>query len=200
MILKPRNESAKKLRQNNIIPGVIYGKDFPNVSIQVDEKELNSAYKQYGQSIVFAVELEGKSYNVYIKEIQYELLSNHKITHFDLVRVSKDSLITADIPVVVKGRDVIEDQKLFVEIVMQTVKAEYPATMGIANFEFDVSGMDINDAIYVKDIVVEEGINLLDNPEQMILSIKEPVFIEETSDEVTTSEEESISETESQES
>ncbi|MCK9536381.1 MAG: 50S ribosomal protein L25 [Bacilli bacterium] len=179
MILKPRKLPVKKLRQDNIVPGVIYGKDFPSISIQVDEKELISAYKQFGQSLVFAVELNGKGQRVYIKDLQYELLSNHKITHFDLVRVSKDSLITADIPVIIKGREVIEDKKLFVEFVLQTVKAEYPATMGVANFEFDVSEFDINDAVYVKDIVVEEGINILDNPEQIILIIKEPVMIED---------------------
>lgn len=191
MLLELRKASPKVVRQNKMVPGVIYGKNFEPSSIKVDEKELHKAYQQYGQSMTFDVELEGKKHQVYIKDVQFELFHHNQITHFDLMKITGDTLITADIPVNVHGREEVEARKLFVEMVMQTIPAQYPADKAIASFDFDVSEFEANDAVFIKDVELEEGIEILTDSEQMIFIVKEPNIVEEVvSDEETTSEEE----------
>lgn len=200
MLLELRKASPKVVRQNKMVPGVIYGKNFESTSIKVDEKELHRAYQQYGQSLTFDVELEGKKHQVYIKDVQFELFHSNQIIHFDLMKITGDTLMTADIPVNVHGREEVEARKLFVEMVMQTVPAQYPADKAIASFDFDVTGFEANDAVHIKDIEVEEGVEILAESDQMIFIVKEPTIVEEvvSDDEslLEDADEESVEETE----
>lgn len=179
MLLELRKASPKVVRQNKMVPGVIYGKNFEPASIKVDEKELQKAYQQFGQSMTFKVELEGKTHQVYIKDAQFELFHHNQITHFDLMKITGDTLITADIPVVIHGREKVEDRKLFVEMVMQTIPAKYPADKAIASFDFDVTEFDVNDAFFIKDLKLEKGVEILVEEDQMIFIVKEPNIIEQ---------------------
>lgn len=198
MLLKLRKDSPKEVRQNKMVPGVIYGNKFETTSIQVDEKELQQAYNDYGQTVTFKVKLGRKNHLVYIKDLQHDLMNANRIIHFDLLKVSEDAVLTANIPVNFIGREIVEGKRLIVNIVLPTVSAQYPAESGVASFDVDISDLDINDAIYVKDLKVDKEIKILDDPEQMILIVKEPTLVvEEEETETETTEE--VVETEEQE-
>lgn len=199
MLLKLRKDSPKEVRQNKMVPGVIYGNKFETTSIQVDEKELQQAYNDYGQTVTFKVKLGRKNHLVYIKDLQHDLMNANRIIHFDLLKVSEDAVLTANIPVNFIGREIVEGKKLLVNIVQPTVSAQYPAESGVASFDIDISNLDINDAIHVKDLKVDKDIKILDDPEQMILIVKEPTIVVEEEEETETEITEEVVETEEQE-
>lgn len=181
MLLKLRKEQPKVVRRNKMVPGVIYGKQIDPTSIQVDEKELLSSFRENGNTVTFNAKLGRKNHLVLIKDLQFDLMDSGKIIHFDLLKIDEDAVLTAAVPINIIGRDIVEGKKLIVNVASPTINAEYAADKGVASFDIDISHMDIGDSVFVKDIQTQEGITILDDPEQMVLTIREPnvVVLEE---------------------
>lgn len=66
----------KRLRRENRLPAVVYGKGYETTSIAVDEKELSTILKTRGESSLINLELEGTAFPVLIKEVQRNTLKN----------------------------------------------------------------------------------------------------------------------------
>lgn len=136
-------------------------------------------YREYGTSMTFHVNLDGEEHQVYIKELQINPIKRNDIIHFDLQKVTAEDTISADIAIVLNGKDPVEARGLIVQVVAQTVLAEYSPGAGVTSFQIDVSGLDEGDVLRVKDIELPEGIKLVDDPEKMIVNVTIPTMEEE---------------------
>jgi len=168
-----------EVRKQNCIPGVIYGKGIESTPIQVHHSELMKAYRQYGVNMTFNINLNKKKHLVYIKEIQKSLSNNSKINHFDLIKLSSDDTITSKIPLVVLGKEAVMEEGLVLFINLNDLDVEYSVTSGVANIEVDLNGWTFDNPFYVKDVIVSEGIKILNNPEQIVCNFLEPMKEEE---------------------
>lgn len=92
--------------------------------------------------------------------------------HFDLMRISTDSLIKAKVAINLIGRDQIEKGSTFIELVTSEIEAEYTVENAIASIDIDVSKLQVGDVIYVKDLIVPENVTILTDPESVVLLLK----------------------------
>ncbi|MFA5470927.1 MAG: 50S ribosomal protein L25 [Acholeplasmataceae bacterium] len=168
-----RTRSLNEVRKERMIPGVMYGKSIESTSIEVDEKAFKEALAEYGKSMTFKVTLDGKKHNVYIKSVQSNILKPQDIIHFELHRIAKDETVSAQIPVVVHGKEILEKSRLYVQLVLQDIHCEYAPGSGIQHFEFDASEMEMDQAVHVKDIEVPKGITIHEDPEHIVFIVKE---------------------------
>lgn len=179
MKLELRTNPLRQVRAEEKVPGVIYGRKIAPKPIQVDYKEIMKMYREYGTSMTFHVNLDGEEHQVYIKELQINPIKRNDIIHFDLQKVTAEDTISADIAIVLNGKDPVEARGLIVQVVAQTVLAEYSPGAGVTSFQIDVSGLDEGDVLRVKDIELPEGIKLVDDPEKMIVNVTIPTMEEE---------------------
>ena len=179
MKLELRTNPLRQVRAEEKVPGVIYGRKIAPKPIQVDYKEIMKMYREYGTSMTFHVNLDGEEHQVYIKELQINPIKRNDIIHFDLQKVTAEDTISADIAIVLNGKDPVEARGLIVQVVAQTVLAEYSPGAGVTSFQIDVSGLDEGDVLRVKDIELPEGIKLVDDPEKMIVNVTVPTMEEE---------------------
>lgn len=173
MKLNLRTRSLREVREERMIPGVMYGKSIDSTSVEVDEKAFKDALSEYGKSMTFKVTLDGKKHNVYIKSVQTNILKPQDIIHFELHRIAKDEKVSAQIPVVVHGQEALRKSRLYIQLVLQDINCEYASGSGIQHFEFDASEMEMDQAVHVKDIEVPNGVTIHDDPEQMVFIVKE---------------------------
>lgn len=190
MKLELRKEPVKEVRAKNMVPGVMYGKAIETQSIMIDERLLKKIYNEFGRSRTFQVQLEGKKHIVYIKDLQIDTYRGNKIMHFDFQKVSETDTMTVAIPVVAVNKEEVEKRKLFVQIVTDAIETEYAVGKGISSYDIDVAEFNAGDAIYIKDLVVPEGLTILEDPEKMVLIVKEPTVKLEEVTEPTEGEEE----------
>lgn len=183
MKLEQRNTPLKALRSDNKVPGVMYGKNIEATSVAADNKEFINHLHEYGKSMTFKVKLDGKTHQVYIKEVQVDPLNPRNIVHFDLIRVTATSTITAEIPVYLDHKEKVEARGMIVQQLLNSVETEYGVGKGIQAFHIDVSGLDQGDALYVKDIVVPEGLKILEGDEKMVVNVVMPTIEAEPTDE-----------------
>jgi large subunit ribosomal protein L25 len=190
-----RTRPLREVRKERMIPGVMYGKSIESTSIEVEEKAFKDALAEYGKSMTFRVTLDGKRHNVYIKNIQSDILKPDEIIHFELHRIAKDETVSASIPVVLHGKESLEKRRLYVQLGLQEINCEYKSGSGIQHFEFDVSEMEQDEAIHVKDIAIPDGVTIHEDPEQIVFIVKEAHQVleeEETDEEAVETDEEAI--------
>jgi large subunit ribosomal protein L25 len=82
--------------------------------------------------------------------------------------------MTSKIHLVFVNHEEVEKRGLIVQSVMDTIEVEYEVGAGISKLELDVAGMTDHDTLSVKDIVAPKGVTILEDPEQVVVSISTP--------------------------
>jgi|GEM_PF-1025602 len=206
MKFEKRTKSPKVIRKDDLIPGVIYGGGLEGEPIQVTYKEFTNLYAEYGTNRTFSINLDGKKHIVYIKDYQLSDYGKHKYLHFDLMKVSAKDTIESSVRLAFEGKEEVYKKKLILQVSLDSLDIEYVVGSGVSSIEIDVSEMEVDDTIYVKDVVAPEGVKILNNLEDLVARVTtssvqdEPTVVEgEEGEEGEETTEEAAEETESTE-
>jgi len=182
-----RENKGSKVRSNEIIPGVIYGGGLESTSIQANANQITNAYRKLGTSKTFDITIGRKKHIVYIGAVQVSLLNQHQLTHFDLIKVSADDTMSSKVKLSVVNREVIEKKGLIINVVSETLNLEYAVGSGVSHIDFDVSELVEHDVVHISDIVLPEGVSIMNEMDEVVLTISAYTeVIEETDEEVIT--------------
>ncbi|WP_336248846.1 50S ribosomal protein L25 [Stomatohabitans albus] len=167
---------ARKLRAKGRVPINVYGHGLDHaVALHVDRLELNAALNtSAGMNVVVHVLAEGEDYVALPREIQRHPV-RRDVLHLDFITFDRKSKVNAEVPITVLGE--VEDGNVTQELVTLLVDV-LPMEM-IDEVTVDVTGMEVGDVIRVADIVVPEGVDVLLDEEQPVLSIVADMVLEE---------------------
>lgn len=175
-------KASHRLARDNRIPAVLYGPGRDTVSLSVDRHdfELLIAHHASGSMIVeLQVEGEKKPINAMIRELQTSPVKG-QIVHVDFMVVQMDKPVHAAItlrfvndPAGVKAGGVLTMN--FHEINVEAKPGDLPEAIDI-----DVAALEIGDSLHVGDIVAPSGVTVLDDAEEVLVSVQPPrVEVEE---------------------
>jgi len=174
MKIQKRTEKGRKVRNFSTVPGILYGKGLEATSITANTAEFNKMYRAMGSSKTFEVDLDGVKHLVYIKEVQPLPADLHSARHFDLVKVSLDDTMTSKIRVNFVNKETVEGKGLIVNAVLDAIEVEYAVGKGVSHVNLDIEHLEENDVLRVSDINVPQGIKILSNLEDVVVSISRP--------------------------
>jgi large subunit ribosomal protein L25 len=153
-----KNEN-NRTRAAGQIPAVVYGAQkagdaVASIVVSVDPKPfMRILHSSSGLNTLITLKVPGEvDARVLVKEVQLDPITHHPL-HADFYRVNMDRRIQVTVPVVLKGepRGVKLEggvlDFLHREIEMECLPAEIPNAI-----EIDVSGLGLNDAVYVRDV------------------------------------------------
>lgn len=190
--LRDVNASVKQLRRDQMMPAVIYGKGNETQSIAVNYRDFDRLLRTFGQSSLIKVDVDGEVTPALIREVQRDTLKD-TILHADFLRVSLDEEIQFELPIILKGDaegvkmgGVLQHQK-------RMVAAKSLARYMPESVEIDISNLNIGDTLTVGDIAIDEKVEILDDPEEVIVSVLAP-RVEEPAEEAEEGEEEAAPE------
>ena len=181
------SNAVRKLRVKELIPGVIYGKDFEPINVTVDEKELRKVHLMAGTSSLIDVKVDGEEHTVIIKDVQKHPFKNHYV-HVDFKEIKMGEVANFTIPVVLEGRDEIRLQpsvlmQLLDEVEIECLPKNLPNEAAVS-----VIDMQYGDTFEVKDLDVFKNpdIKVLNDETEAVCSLSEPKeeVIEEDVEEV----------------
>lgn len=189
---------AKKLRREGLIPATLYGPKTEAVSLQVPERELMTVLDQAGTNrlIALLVDEGDKPRSILARDVQRDVVTQ-SLLHVDLYEVVMTEKITADIPISLIGESpgVAMKEGLLVRG-LDSIQAHCLPDRLSESIEVDISVLEERDqAILVRDLVVGEGIEILTNPDEVVvqlLPIKEVVIEPEVEEEAEVAEVEII--------
>ncbi len=175
-------KKTRFLRRQGITPTHLFGHNLKSLALQCDTTQLQHIIAQAGMSrlINLRIDNEKQPKSVFIREIQKDAVTR-QLLHVDFYQVKKGEKIAVDIPVVlvgeapalkVKGRMLAHGiTSLSIECLPDSVPPQ---------IEVDLSPLEeVEQAIYVKDIVLSPDITVHADPDQLIVKISEAIIKEE---------------------
>jgi len=82
------NEDVKSLRTQGIVPAVVYGPKQEAISIKMEAKEFDKAYRLSGESTVVDLFVDGESPDVLIHAVDRDPVRD-TVTHVDFYAIEK---------------------------------------------------------------------------------------------------------------
>lgn len=163
-----------RLRNQGMIPAVIYGQGVSSEPIELDAKELDSVLHKKGRNALIDLVLNGKQgenkYVVMIKEIQRDPL-RRDIVHADLCKISLKDKIHTTIPVVITGETEVQKKGGILQHGLREVDIECMASNIPENIRIDVANLDIGGHISIADVPVNANYRILSDPAALLVSI-----------------------------
>jgi len=173
--------ASRRLRENGLVPGVLYGNGGQAHPFCIEERELRRVLTgDHGLHAILDVVLEGqqKAHHAVLKEYQLDP-TRARLLHIDLQEVRLDQAIHAQVVVELVGESEGVKEGGVLSQVNREVNVEALPMEVPDRLELDVSSMVIGDTLRVSDLRVPEGVKLLDDPETVLASVTPPTKIEE---------------------
>jgi len=154
--------ASRAIRLKGSIPAVIYGDKKAPEMISLEEKVLVAEMNKKGLwTRQYEIEVDGKKHLVLCQDIQKHPVSNRPV-HADFLRISKDSVLTMDIPLHFVGEEVCPGIKKggVLNIVHRTLEVKCKADAIPEEFIVDLSTGEIGDSFDAFAIKLPNGVKL----------------------------------------
>jgi large subunit ribosomal protein L25 len=167
---------AKRLRRSGQVPATLYGGASP-VNIAVAPKDiLRLIHGHEGSTQLFRATFEGAKDGtmVIIRDMQFDPVSEDLI-HVDLQEVAMDRAIQVSVAIHHVGESVgVRDTQGILEMVLREVRVSCLPGNIPGHLEADVTNLAIGDVLTVKDLKVPEGVRILNDPNQAVVTVAPP--------------------------
>ncbi|MDY6407944.1 MAG: 50S ribosomal protein L25/general stress protein Ctc [Pseudomonadota bacterium] len=175
-----RNKAGKGAsraeRRSGLIPAVIYGDKKPPVMIALEEKVLVAEMAKKGLwTRQYEISADGESFHVLCQDIQKHPVSSRPI-HADFLRISKNSILTLDIPLEFVGETTAPGIKKggVLNIVHRTVEIKCTPDNIPESFVIDLSAAEIGDSFVASSIKLPAGVKLTATEDFTVATIVTP--------------------------
>ena len=185
--IRDENKTTNQIRSEGFVPAVVYGYEMDNLSIQVNSVELEKVYREAGESTLVKINLEdqdGKKIDetptVLIQDTQEHAITD-EFTHVDFYQPNLDETVEVEIPLEFVGQSLAvkdEDGTLVRNLPSVTIEA-LPENL-IHDIEVDISVLEtFDDVIKVEDLSVPEGVEIMEEDDEVVALVSRPQDIDE---------------------
>jgi large subunit ribosomal protein L25 len=145
---------ARATRREGRIPGILYGDKKEPESIAVEYRAITQQLLTgHFQSTIFTLNVDGTKTRVIPRGVQLDPIRDFPI-HVDFMRVSKDALVTVDVPVHFLNEAASPGLKRggVLNIVRHEIPVRCPADAIPDHFDVDLTGLEIGNSIHISAI------------------------------------------------
>jgi large subunit ribosomal protein L25 len=175
------NIKPSQIRKTKLVPGVFYGKNLQPVSLQMPYGIFRKILIKAGTNRVIELHIDGKKKeNVLVHDVQFYPLTG-QISHVDFLAVNLTEEVTANVPVEITGvSPAVKDLGGILttvkhEIEVKCLPMEIPQSIVV-----DISVItDFAHAIHVKDLQLPSKVKVLDDAEEVVITVSAPRAEEE---------------------
>jgi large subunit ribosomal protein L25 len=180
------SRATRRLRRRGLVPGVVYGGEGEPRAFEVEAKLLRTTLNHAGAVLDLAID-GGPGEPVILKDVQRHPVRGETM-HVDLLRVNLSQPIHSTVGLELRGADeapgVVEGGVLSQEtreLNIEALPGDLPDVI-----VHDVSGMAMNETLYLSAVTAPAGVTLLDDPEETVVATITPPTLEPTEDEIET--------------
>jgi large subunit ribosomal protein L25 len=184
---KVGGSTSNNLRQQGMIPAILYGAGKENVPLAIDIRDVEKGLHSTGFfTTIYELNVGGTKERAMVREVQYHPVKDRPI-HVDFMRVSKGAKISVRVPVVFKNE--LESPGIKRGGVLNVILHSIDLTCAIENIpdhlEIDLTGLEIGDSIHTDQMKFGEGV-MVTHPERdiTIATIVAPTVQKVTEEEV----------------
>ncbi len=180
---RSKTDKLSVIRNNGMIPAVVYGAQVENQPISVLSTAFTKIYKLVGETSTLVLEISGinekvnstqkdnkvTKVDVLIHDVQFDPVKGFPV-HVDFLAIDMNKSVEVTIPLEFVGLAKAEKDglgtlvKVLHEIDIEALPKDLPHTI-----EVDVTGIaTLDDQIHVKDIKLPKGVTLITDGEDVV--------------------------------
>ena len=175
-------KKTRFMRREGTTPTHLFGHGIDSLPLQCDTVELRRIIARAGMTRLIALEVEGdkEPRSVFIREIQREPCSG-ELLHVDFYQVKSTEKIRVDVPIILIGEAPAMKEKgrtlthSLTSLIVESLPDKLPPQITV-----DLSPLEeVEQAIFVRDIVLGPGVTVITDPDQMVARVSEARVVEE---------------------
>ena len=162
---------AKKLRREGYVVGNVFGKELKDsIPIQMNKKDVDKLLKTDHKGSQIMLDIEGQSYDVLIKNLDFNPLAG-RLDSIEFQALVSNEMVHSVAEVIVANHDKIVGGVVQVELPEISYKA-LPAAL-VDHIEVDVAGMKVGDVVHVKDLAIasDKDISIKNDPDAIVVDV-----------------------------
>jgi large subunit ribosomal protein L25 len=182
---------ARRMRREGRVPAIVYGIGLQPISISVSDRELGATlHTEAGlNALINVVVDDGGEVLTVAREIQRDPVRGN-ITHVDLIQVSLDVEIEAEVTIEYVGVPAgVREEGGFVEAIETSVMLLALPTAIPPSIEVDITELGIGDSLRVEDLPPIEGVTYTTDADRPLVTVLLPAVEEEPEPELLEGEE-----------
>jgi large subunit ribosomal protein L25 len=169
---------AREIRKEGNIPAVLYGKGTETLSLVINPTELKEALStDAGENTLLEIRVKDEEAEIQklslLREVQYDYLTDKPI-HLDFQALDMNEKITVAVPVQIEGSAKGVKEGGILEEILREISVECLPTNIPNSFSVDVTELEIGHSIHVNTLEIEEGVNILHEDEDTIVTVLAP--------------------------
>lgn len=175
LVADPRTMVGKKvkvLRRQGLVPGVLYGSGIDGMPIQLDAREAERLLSQVSASTLIDLKVGDEEHKVLVRDVQRDVI-RLDLVHIDFLKASMDVRIRTTVPVELVGEaPAVEDLGGVLvtgvtELEIEALPADLPDRIVV-----DLEPLaEIDDAITVGSLYLEEGVKVFTDPDENVAHV-----------------------------
>ncbi|WP_026673680.1 50S ribosomal protein L25/general stress protein Ctc [Alkalihalobacterium bogoriense] len=173
-----KRSATKEFRQNGQVPGVIYGKKLDSKPIAVDSVDFIKLIRDNGRNGIISLGVDNNNHQVMVSDIQTDPLKG-EVVHVDFFEVDMKSEIDADVRVTLEGEAPGEKDGGIVSHLLYNVTVRCLPNEIPEEIKVDISHLSIGDSIQISDIVQSVNVDIVNEPEETIVTVQAAAAEEE---------------------
>jgi large subunit ribosomal protein L25 len=164
---------SRRLRIADMVPGVVYGKGFDPITVSIKYRDLQDAISGAGGQNNLITLIGGGSLDqniAIVADIQRDPIKR-SFKHVDLHRINPNEKLRITVPVVLTGTAIGVKEGGLLDLAHHELHIECLPGNIPDNITIDVSDLKIAHSIHVSEIVLPEGITVLDQGKIPVVSV-----------------------------
>ena len=172
--------ASRRLRAEDSIPAVVYGKGMEPISIAIGRRDLRIALSgPSGMNTILDLTVDGTVYPAIVKDMQRHPV-RRTVQHVDFIQIDLNREITVAVPVRMEGeaKAVLNNGGLVDlrrgELDVTTTPRNIPEEIVV-----DISDMDMDTTITIGDVTAPDGCVIEGEPEWVVVTVLTMRAVEE---------------------
>lgn len=176
----------RRLRASGKIPAVVYGPGKQPVAISIDPDDvIDILHSEAGRNTIVSMSVDGSEQNnAMLKDYQLDPVQGNLI-HADFLEIAMDRILQLEVSIDLVGEP--KGVKIgggIMDFVTRSIEVECLPSDIPESIKVDVSELDINDYVRVKNLETVSRVKVLSDPEVVIVTVVPPAKEEEPEEEL----------------
>lgn len=163
---------VKALRQEGVLPGVMYGAGIEAVPIEMDWVEASRLLDRASRSTLIELSVDGDQHTVLVRDFQRDVI-RRDYQHVDFLNVAMDVRIRAEVPIELVGSaPALKEAGVVLVTGVSEVEVEaLPADL-MDRITVDLESLvEIDDSITVADLYLGENVEVITDADELVARV-----------------------------
>lgn len=176
-------EKAKKLRREGYVTGNLFGRQIEgSILLKIEKKEAERIMRQCMKGSQIMLEVEGKEYDVLIKEMDYDAMTR-SILEMDFQELVKGEKVHSVAEIILHNKDKVIEGAL--EQLLEEVAYKATPEHLVDKIDVDCSTLHLGDTITVGDLAIAKNkdVDVVTHLDSIVVTVLAPNNADIPSDE-----------------